>query len=124
MSALYQYRGQGGQWAWLLHRITGIGVFLFLLIHVLDIYLAGFGPTTFDAFIFVYRGAIFRVGEVLLMGAVLYHSFNGIRVILIDFWTKGVEYQKVMFYIVLILSVIVWIPAGFFMLRPLFIAAF
>jgi len=124
MSALYQYRGQGGQWAWLLHRITGIGVFLFLLIHVLDIYLVGFGPTTFDAFVFVYRGAIFRIGEVVLMGSVLYHSFNGIRIILIDFWTKGVEYQKVMFYIVLILSVIVWIPAGFFMLRPLFIAAF
>lgn len=124
MSALYQYHGQGGQWAWLLHRITGIGVFLFLLVHILDIYLVGFGPTTFDAFVFVYRGAIFRIGEVALMGAVLYHSFNGVRVILIDFWAKGVEYQKVMFYIVLILSVIVWIPAGFFMLRPLFLAAF
>jgi succinate dehydrogenase / fumarate reductase cytochrome b subunit len=37
----------------------------------------------------------------------LYHAFNGLRVILIDFWRKGVKYQNVMFWVVIALTVIV-----------------
>ena len=31
------YRGKSGQWAFLFHRITGFGVFLFLMLHVVDV---------------------------------------------------------------------------------------
>ncbi|MBM2843086.1 MAG: sdhC, partial [Anaerolineales bacterium] len=30
------YRGREGQWAYLLHRVTGLGTLLFLTIHILD----------------------------------------------------------------------------------------
>ena len=43
------YRGREGQIAWMLHRITGIGVFFFLILHILDIFLMSFGPEVFNA---------------------------------------------------------------------------
>ena len=42
------YRGQSGQWSWLLHRVTGLAVLLFLLVHIVDITLIGFGPTVYN----------------------------------------------------------------------------
>jgi succinate dehydrogenase / fumarate reductase, cytochrome b subunit len=50
-------------------------------------------------------------GEMALVAAIIFHAFNGIRIILIDFWSKGVKYQKVMFWIVIALWVI--LMAGF-----------
>ena len=39
-----RYRGREGMIAWLLHRLSGLGVLLFLVIHIFDIFLMGFGP--------------------------------------------------------------------------------
>ena len=42
-----------------------------------------------------------------LVGAIVFHAFsNGIRIILIDFWSKGVRDQKAMFYVVIGLWVV------------------
>ena len=40
MSVGTLYRGGEGMWTWVVHRITGVGVFFFLLVHVLDTALA------------------------------------------------------------------------------------
>src|SRR5207245_5437633 len=79
------YRGREGQWAWMLHRLTGLGVLLFLLIHIADIALIGWGPKVFDSLLVIYRAPVFRVGEVLLAGAVFYHVLNVIRIPLFVF---------------------------------------
>jgi len=42
------YRGGAGHWAWILHRLTGLGVLVFLLIHILDTGLVLFGPAVYD----------------------------------------------------------------------------
>ncbi|MCA9913416.1 MAG: hypothetical protein KC496_08700, partial [Anaerolineae bacterium] len=31
-----RYRGAIGQWSWILHRLTGLGVVFFLVLHVID----------------------------------------------------------------------------------------
>jgi succinate dehydrogenase / fumarate reductase cytochrome b subunit len=49
---------------------------------------------------------------------VLYHAFNGVRIILIDFWKKGAGYQKSMFAIVIAVTIIAFIPFAYFILRP------
>ena len=64
-----------------------------------------------------YKNPIVALLEVGLVGAVLFHAFNGIRVMLVDFWSKGVRYQKQMMYVVLALFVILMAPATFFMMR-------
>ncbi len=40
-------------------------------------------------------------GEVVLVAGIAYHAFNGLRVILIDFWSKGAKYQRQLFWGVL-----------------------
>ena len=42
------YKGQSGMWSWLLHRVTGLGILLFLFVHIVDISLLGFGPVVYD----------------------------------------------------------------------------
>ena len=69
ISKYITYRGGEGQWSWLLHRITGIGVFLFLLTHILDTAMIGWGPRAYNDVMAVFRPPLFRVGEVVLAGA-------------------------------------------------------
>jgi succinate dehydrogenase / fumarate reductase, cytochrome b subunit len=101
------YRGKVGMWSWVLHRITGVAIFFFLLVHVLDTSLVRLSPEAYNVVVATYKTPLIGLGELGLVGAILYHAFNGLRVILIDFWRKGVKYQNVMFWIVIALTVIV-----------------
>jgi succinate dehydrogenase / fumarate reductase, cytochrome b subunit len=100
------YRGREGMWSWVLHRVTGVAIFFFLLVHVLDTALIRVSPEAYNAVIGTYQTPIMGLGETALVAAIVFHAFNGIRIILIDFWSKGVKYQKTMFYVVIVLWVI------------------
>ena len=63
-------------------------------------------PEAYNAVIGTYRTPIMGLGEVALVGAIVFHNFDGVRIVLIDFWSKGTNYQKVMFYVVIGLWVI------------------
>src|SRR5258708_16860515 len=98
------YKGQSGMLAWLFHRITGLGVLLFLLVHIVDISLLGFGPKVYNEGISLFAIGIVRFISLALIAAVLYHAFNGVRIILIDFWPKGAPSPRIMFASALLLS--------------------
>lgn len=112
------YRGQTGQWAQLLHRITGLGVALFLLLHVIDTSLLGWGPQVYDYVVQIYHHPVSRVIEVLLAAALIYHAINGIRVTIIDFWDQGSLHQERMFWIAAVLFFVLWLPTAYLMLVP------
>jgi succinate dehydrogenase / fumarate reductase cytochrome b subunit len=114
------YRGQSGMWLWILHRLTGVGILGFLFLHIADTYLVGFGADYYNELLFLYKNPPFRVLEWLLVGAVLYHGFNGVRVILMDFWSKAIDHHKTLVQITIVAFFVVWLPAGFFMLKPVF----
>ncbi|MEY4436765.1 MAG: hypothetical protein RL100_229 [Actinomycetota bacterium] len=103
------YRGKVGMWSWVLHRITGVAIFFFLLVHVLDTALVRLSPEAYNAVINTYKTPLIGVAELGLVAAILYHALNGLRVILIDFWRKGVKYQNVMWWVVVALSLLVFI---------------
>ena len=88
------YRGNEGMWSWVLHRITGIAIFFFLLVHVLDTALIRVSPEAYNAVIGSYKNPIMGVGEVALVGAVAYHAYNGLRIILVDFWGWATRHQR------------------------------
>ncbi len=113
------YRGQSGQWSWLLHRITGLGVLLFLLVHIVDITLIGFGPTVYNDGIAIFSTGIIRVISMALIASVVFHAFNGIRIILIDFWPVGYKYQQQMFTIVLVISAVLTLASAYYVLGPI-----
>ena len=102
------YRGKIGMWSWVLHRITGQAIFFFLLVHILDTALVRVSPEIYNAVINTYKTPIIGLAELGLVAAILFHAFNGIPVILIDFWRKGSKYQNVMFWIVIGLSLAVF----------------
>src|SRR5690349_10480691 len=80
------YRGREGMWSWVLHRITGVAIFFFLLVHILDTTLIRVSPEAYDAVIGTYKNPIMGLGEVVLVAAITYHAFNGLRIILVDLW--------------------------------------
>ena len=78
------YRGREGQWAYLLHRLTGLGTLLFLTIHILDTSTVYFFPSLYEHAIAIYRLTPFMLGEIALVFAVIYHGVNGLRIALFD----------------------------------------
>ncbi|HET7639178.1 MAG TPA: succinate dehydrogenase, cytochrome b556 subunit, partial [Ktedonobacteraceae bacterium] len=112
------YKGQSGMWSWLLHRITGLAILLFLLLHIVDISMIGFGPQAYNESIALFDSVIVRLLSLALVGAVLLHAFNGLRIMVIDFWRKGVRYQVLMFVIVLVITVVGFIPLAYYILYP------
>lgn len=114
------YRGGAGQWAWLMHRLSGVAVLLFLIIHILDTGLVLFGAEIYDKVVKLYTHPVFRVGEVGLAAAVLYHALNGIRITILDFWPELSERQRELFYGVVAVFLLVFLPVAYVMLAPLF----
>ena len=49
------YKGSPGQWSWLLHRITGVAIILFLFAHVVDTAVVGWGPEAYNRVVAVYH---------------------------------------------------------------------
>jgi succinate dehydrogenase / fumarate reductase cytochrome b subunit len=112
------YRGREGMWSWVAHRVTGVLVFFFLFAHVLDTALVRVSPNDYDRVVDTYKHPLITLMEVGLVAAVLFHALNGIRVMLVDFWEKGVRLQRQMLYVELFVFVVLMGPASFFMLRP------
>ena len=80
-----RYRGQLGQWSWVLHRVSGLGTVLFLILHVIDTSWAAFYPEKYEQAIREYQSPLFTIGEFLLIACVVFHAFNGLRIILLDY---------------------------------------
>jgi len=98
-------------WSWVLHRITGATIFFFLFVHVVDTALVRVSPEAYNAVVDTYKTPIVGLMEAGLVAAVLYHALNGIRVILIDFWSQGPRHQRKMLAVVAIVWLLVMIPA-------------
>ena len=113
------YRGREGQWAWLLHRASGLGVLLFLCLHILDTSLLLAGEDAYNHLIRgLYQQWWFQPLEVALGAALVYHALNGVRVILIDFWDDGIRHEPWLRRATLGLFVLVMVPLAATMLWP------
>jgi succinate dehydrogenase / fumarate reductase cytochrome b subunit len=112
------YRGRSGQWAFVLHRITGFLVFMFLLLHVVDVSLVNASPKLYNEVHDLYGNVLLRIFEVGLLGALVFHAFNGLRIVMIDFFPGAIRSEKVMFTIVLFFTVILTAVGGFIILKP------
>jgi succinate dehydrogenase / fumarate reductase cytochrome b subunit len=115
------YRGREGQIAWMLHRVTGIGIFLFLALHIVDIFLMSFGPEIFDSLLFIYHKFIFKLSIVFgLYLGVLYHGLNGMRVVIMDFWPDLGKKQAMLWRVQMVIFALLYIPSAVVMLSSMF----
>lgn len=116
---LLRYRGREGMFAWLFHRIAGVAIWAFVVLHVIDIYLVGGDPKAYDALLAIYASPAGRVGEMLLGAALLYHALNGLRIILMDFWPALSRYHRVLWYAVWAVFTVVGLPVAYIILKPI-----
>jgi len=125
-----RYQGGIGQWSWLAHRLTGLGVLLFLIIHVIDTFLVVAFPAEYDFTVSIYGGTFngayywplrwaFRIAELGLIASVVFHSVNGVRIVLWDFWPGAARYQKEIFWGVMVVFFGVMIPVTIWVLSAL-----
>ena len=115
------YRGREGHLSYIGHRLAGLGTLLFLAIHILDTSTVYFFPSLYIHAIELYRSTPLMLGEIFLVAAVLFHGVNGLKIILNDtfphWWSKRAERQS--FWRVAVLTVLLWLPAAYFMGRNL-----
>lgn len=115
-----RYRGGSGMWSWILHRGSGLAVLGFLFLHIVDTSLVMFGPDVYNTMAHFYDSALFRPFEVLLMFLVTFHAFNGLRVIVVDFWPSTSRIQVQLSRAVWAITLAVMIPSAYIMMRPIF----
>ncbi|MEP9392229.1 succinate dehydrogenase, cytochrome b556 subunit [Gordonia sp. VNK1] len=118
------YRGDPGMWSWVLHRITGVTIFFFLFVHVLDTAVIRIDPNKYSEIIETYKTPLIGLMEIGLVACVLYHAFNGVRIILVDFWSKGAKYQRQMLWGILSIFAIVFAAAAVRLLQILITHSF
>jgi succinate dehydrogenase / fumarate reductase cytochrome b subunit len=95
---ILRYRGGEGMLAWAFHRVSGVAIWLFVVLHVIDIFLVGAAPQTYNTLLVIYATPVGIVLEWLLGAAVLYHALNGLRIIVIDFWPPLARYHRPLWY--------------------------
>lgn len=115
---MFGYRISWAQLAWFGHRMSGIGVLVFLFLHILETSTVLLGPEAYDFTQTFYRNLPARLGEIVLMAAVVYHALNGLRVIVMDFWPATTIWYRPLTYGVIIATVVAMIPLGLIMISP------
>jgi len=113
------YRGHEGQWSWLAHRITGVGIILFLFAHVVDTAVVGWGPGAYNRVVSVYENPFVRLLELGLVAMVIYHSFNGVKIMLIDFFPKLTGRIRELAFATMVAFLLVMIPVTLIMGRQI-----
>uniref|UniRef100_UPI00404B95CD succinate dehydrogenase, cytochrome b556 subunit n=1 Tax=Candidatus Limnocylindrus sp. TaxID=2802978 RepID=UPI00404B95CD len=113
------YRGGEGMAAWAFHRISGIGVWLFIILHIIDIWLIGVNPELYDYLGQIYSSPPGRVMETLLGAALFYHALNGMRIVVMDFWPALTVYHRQMWRIVWIVFFAIGLPGAYIILKPI-----
>lgn len=114
-----RYKGREGMWTWILHRLTGLGILAFLIIHVVETATVIYYPDIYDNFLASYKTPLFRVAELLIFFAVLYHAVNGLRIVIQDFFPLIMQRQRQFTWAVAVITVLGMIPVTWVMIGPI-----
>jgi succinate dehydrogenase / fumarate reductase, cytochrome b subunit len=115
---LFGYRVSWAQLAWFGHRASGLGVLLFLFAHIVETSTVLLGPEVYDFTQNFYRNLPAKIGEALLMAALVYHSLNGLRVIAMDFWPSLTVYYRPLTYGTVVATIVAMVPLAYIIVGP------
>ncbi|MGB8215131.1 MAG: succinate dehydrogenase, cytochrome b556 subunit [Anaerolineales bacterium] len=105
---------QTGGWAFILNRITALGLIFYLYLHLGVLSLLAKGPSGYTSFLNLAHSPLFTFGELIVVAAVILHGLNGIRIILTTFGVS-VTHQKQLFYVLMGIAIIVILVFGIHM---------
>ena len=105
VDAQFQARAmRTGTAAWLLQRLSGIFLTIYLITHIIVIGNSVRGEDGFNDLLSTFDKAPFLVLDAGLLGVVTFHAMNGLRLILFDF-NLGLRFQKAMFWAAFVVAV-------------------
>jgi len=100
-----------GHWAFILNRLTGLGILLYLGLHLVVLSMLATGPNAWDNFVSLALTPVFLAMDVVLIFGLLLHGLNGIRVTLVGFGLV-VDRQKALFVSLMVIGAIVLVVAS------------
>jgi succinate dehydrogenase / fumarate reductase cytochrome b subunit len=103
---------QVGTWAFILNRLSALGLTFYLGLHLAVLNKLTQGTQAYNDFVASAQSPLIKVGEVILIAAVVFHGLNGLRLIL-NALGIGIRYQKHLF--ILAVAVTLLIGAAFIM---------
>ncbi len=90
-------RGAAG-WAFMLHRLTGLALVFYLLLHLGMLNLLRAGPDAWNRFMQVARTPSFLILDTVLLWGILFHALNGLRLALLGAG-RGLRHERLLFWI-------------------------
>ena len=88
-----RYQGKGPMLTYILHRIGGLSMVLFVGLHVLASYMTN---QAWGSNIGIFINTIFEswIFQVFIFFFILFHVINGLRIVILDLWPKLIEFQR------------------------------
>ena len=108
---------EAGSWAFGLNRITGLALMSYLILHLIVLNKLTQGPQAYDDFVLFARQPPIKIGEILLIAAVVLHGLNGLRLILLALGL-GVLHQKALFVSSLLLTAVLTVLFAMHLFGP------
>jgi succinate dehydrogenase / fumarate reductase cytochrome b subunit len=108
------------RWAFYAHRISGLAIFAFLALHMVDVGLIAISPGLYDEVHSLYGATPMRLFEVALLAGILWHACNGLRLLVLDVFDIGLRGSERMLWAALVVTVVLTIPAAVVILGPAF----
>lgn len=110
-----RYRGGGPMLVWILHRIGGLAIIIFVSMHVIaSFFMQQTGSDFATTINIIYESIYFQV---FIYFFVIFHAINGFRIILSDLWPKLLEYQREMIWLEWLVFIPVYSLALFIMIQ-------
>ena len=94
-----------------LRRFTGLALVFYLFLHIWVIGSAVSGSEAFDARLAAVQSPLFIFMEILLLGAVIYHTIDGIRLLIVHYFNVT-DYRRSLFYALFAAFLLVTIAGG------------
>jgi succinate dehydrogenase / fumarate reductase cytochrome b subunit len=121
----------GGRWGlerylYILHRLTGLGILMFFLLHIFASSVRMYGPETWNAAMVILKNPVFKLGEFFVFVAFAFHALNGIRLVFIELglavgkaeepifpYKSSLNNQKPLMLVVMVICAILILAGGY-----------
>jgi succinate dehydrogenase / fumarate reductase cytochrome b subunit len=110
-----KYKGGGPMLAWVLHRISGLSIIIFVALHVIAAFLTQqLGSDLGININIIYQSIYFQL---YILFCALFHGVNGLRIIILDTWPRLIRYQKESTWLEWFVILPIYILTAFIMIR-------
>ncbi|MCJ7677503.1 MAG: hypothetical protein MUO35_07260 [Anaerolineales bacterium] len=110
-----RYRGRQGMLSWTLHRLTGLGIVLFVGMHVVAaFFLQQSGDPVATAVTAAYES---WPTQLFVYFCVLYHALNGARLALMDLFPRLLRFQNELVWLQWAVFAPAYLLPAFFLIR-------